>query len=104
MKLGQRLHHRIEMGRRISLDQLKRCPVCGTVNAAPVFECVTCRWHGDFIQDHEQVEEGLNELLDRCPDLAEVVLTIPPKRRSRGIVSWLGMLRWLFRGRIDFRV
>ncbi|MBX3119605.1 MAG: hypothetical protein KF784_11110 [Fimbriimonadaceae bacterium] len=104
MKLGQRIHNMTDIGRRISLGHLKRCPVCGTVNSTQTHECVMCRWHGEFDHDHESIEMGLTELFDKCPDLAEVVLTIPTKRKRRGLVSWFGMLRWILRGRIDLKV
>ncbi len=104
MKLGARIHHKAEAGRRYALENLKRCPLCGTVNSASNSECMTCRWHGDFDHEPESIQTGLAELLEKCPDLAEAVLAPPSRRRRRGIVGWIGMVKWLVRGRLDLKV
>jgi hypothetical protein len=87
--------------RRLPLD-LKRCPLCGTINAASNSECVTCCWHGEFEKDPETIEEGLYEMMLRCPELAEALLERPePAPRPFSLWNWL---TGLFRRRVDFRI
>lgn len=86
--------------RRLPLD-LKRCPLCGTINAAESPECATCSWHGEFDRDPDIVEEGLFEMMVRCPELAETLIDRPRRpRRRRGFLAWL---KGLFRRRVDLR-
>ena len=59
--------------RQFTSANLKRCPLCGAVNANKNSECFACGWYGRFDCDAETVEEGLNLLIDRCPELAENV-------------------------------
>ena len=87
--------------RRLPLD-LKRCPLCGTINSSSNGECVTCSWHGSFERDPETIEEGLYEMMVRCPELAEALLERPAARRNR--VSFLSWLGGLFRKPVDFKV
>ncbi len=56
---------------------LKRCPLCGAVNALSNCECFVCRWYGEFSRDAEALEEGLEELLDRCPELIDAIIDPP---------------------------
>ena len=86
--------------RRLPLD-LKRCPLCGTINSSGNSECVTCCWHGSFESDPETIEEGLYEMMVRCPELAEALLERPTARPRH--VSFLGWLSGLFRRPVDFR-
>lgn len=87
--------------RRLPLD-LKRCPLCGTINSSANGECVTCAWRGSFESDPETIEEGLYEMMVRCPELAEALLERPSPRRKR--VSFFGWLSGLFHNRVDFRI
>ncbi|HRK20655.1 MAG TPA: hypothetical protein PLX06_02540 [Fimbriimonadaceae bacterium] len=87
--------------RRLPLD-LKRCPLCGTINAADNGECVMCGWFGSFERDPESIEEGLYEMMVRCPDLAEALLESPRSTRRRW--SFWGWVRGLFRSRLDVRI
>lgn len=87
--------------RRLPLD-LKRCPLCGTINSAGNNDCVTCGWHGQFESDPETIEEGLYEMMVRCPELAEALLERPAPRRTR--VNFLEWLRGLFVKRVDLRI
>jgi hypothetical protein len=86
--------------RRLPLE-LKRCPLCGTINACGSTECVTCSWSGSFDRDPEVVEEGLYEMMIRCPELADALMDVParPVRRRVSFFTWL---RGLFRRRLDF--
>jgi hypothetical protein len=63
--------------RRLAAESLKRCPLCGAVNALTNGECFVCRWAGSFDHDPEHVEEGLSELLIRCPELADAMMEKP---------------------------
>lgn len=94
---------RMEAKRRLVADTLKRCPLCGAVNAMANCECFVCRWHGGFDHDPHRVEKSLGELLTQCPELAEamsetVVLPLSPWKR------FLGFWRRTFRIRVDLRV
>lgn len=86
--------------RRVPLD-LKRCPLCGTINSVDNRDCVMCGWHGSFERDPELIEEGLYEMMIRCPDLAEALLVTPRIPKRPGFLGWL---RGLFRPRLDVRI
>ena len=80
------MNHRIdnragthESHRKLAAESLKRCPLCGAVNARSNGECFVCRWAGNFDHNPAHVEEGLSELLTRCPELADAILK-PPTR------------------------
>jgi hypothetical protein len=55
--------------RRLAVANLKRCPLCGALNSRLNGECFTCGWYGRFNTEASQIEEGLDILLERCPDL-----------------------------------
>jgi len=89
--------------RRLPVDNLKCCPLCGVLNAVQNAECFVCRWHGAFDHDPVRIESCLVELLDRCPELADAmsepdVLPMPWWERCR---EWIA---GLFRRRVDLRV
>jgi len=73
---------RLEAQLRLAIDSLKCCPLCGAVNAAQNRECFVCRWHGKFDQDPERIEAGLSDLLDRCPELIDIMLESPTPQLS----------------------
>ena len=93
------LNHRLnpQTRRRLAAANLKRCPLCGAVNAHQNEDCFACGWHGKFDRDPEIVEEGLNQLIDRCPELANAASFEPVKR------SLWDRIRALFRRRVDLR-
>ncbi len=99
--LSARWNGKGDLYKRHAALNLKRCPLCGTLNARHNAECVTCRWHGAFHDDPEHIEDGLARLLDHCPDLAEVFGPVPARKAPLG---WLGRI-WnkLTRGRLDVR-
>ncbi|MBI5705810.1 MAG: hypothetical protein HZC36_02350 [Armatimonadetes bacterium] len=66
---------RAEMHRRHAAQSLKRCPLCNTLNARQNAECVTCRWYGEFESDPFLIEEGLDQMMRRCPEFAEDFLS-----------------------------
>lgn len=80
-----------ETHRRLAVENLKRCPLCGTVNARLNHECFVCRWRGEFDRDPHSVEEGLLEILEDCPELIDCIINLP--RPSEGLlekaVLWL---------------
>ena len=94
--------HRLEAHKKLAVENLKSCPLCNAVNALQNHECFVCRWHGDFIHDSEVVEEGLMELLDRCPELVDVMLEtpLPPPTLWERAVEFC---RGVFRKKLDFR-
>ena len=94
---------RVEAHRRRAAEHLKSCPLCGAINATENFECFACRWAGQFDQDAETVQCGLDELISRCPELAEA-LTHPPKRALEPFTTLRIWLTGLFRPHLDILV
>ena len=87
--------HRLAAHRKMAAETLKRCPLCGAINALINDDCYVCMWHGTFDFDPGRVEEGLGELLIRCPELAEAmmetpVIFFPPVSGLRGLWHRLG--------------
>ncbi len=72
----------LDTHRRLAVGNLKRCPLCGTVNAKLNCECFVCRWYGAFDCEADSVEEGLIEVLEQCPELADCILYIPRRRNT----------------------
>ncbi len=87
--------------RRQPVHTLKRCPLCGTLNAAENQECFTCSWHCSFDTNHWDLEESLFDLMDRCPSLTDFT-PIRPKRRVLSRIKAC-VLR-LFGRRLDLRL
>lgn len=85
-----RSHGLLDNNRKLAVNNLKRCPVCDTVNARLNDECFVCRWHGEFDTDPASVEEGLIDVLEHCPELIDSILHIPQKRESvlRRVREW----------------
>lgn len=75
-------HLPLEAHRKLTVDSLKRCPLCGTVNAKLNGECFVCRWHGSFDHNPYSVEEGLMDVLEHCPELIDCILYIPRRRET----------------------
>lgn len=50
-----------------------------------------CRWHGQFSHDPDEIEVGLAELLDACPELGEFCLPMASKPEP----GWRSRLRLL---------
>jgi hypothetical protein len=73
---------RLESQRKVAAESLKKCPLCGAINAVTNSECFACTWHGEFDHDPAHVEAGLGELLIRCPELAEAMIEMPPQKSS----------------------
>lgn len=74
---------KIETQWRRAAEALKLCPLCGAVNAMSNEECFVCSWHCAFDHDPEHVEEGLDELLFQCPELAEAMMDVPRRKATR---------------------
>lgn len=88
--------------RRLRTRNLKACPVCGGLNAKQNRECFICRWSGRFDEDAESIERGLNDLIDRCPEIAEILFEPRPARPGflTKVRHWMGR----FRRRLDLQV
>ncbi len=84
--------------KQFAAANLKRCPLCGAVNAHQNDECFACGWYGKFDRDPETVEEGLNLLIDRCPELANTTTFRPPKP------TWWEKICAFFQRRVDLRI
>lgn len=82
--------------RRLAVESLMRCPLCGAVNASSNDECFVCTWAGAFEHEPEMIEEGLADLLDRCPELEDVILEndSPSKSRAVRVRAFLKRLFW----------
>jgi|SRR5579862_1464552 len=95
------LNGKFEVRRRLAAQNLKSCPLCGAINATSNPECFVCRWSGRFEKDPEVVQIGLDDLIDRCPELAESFLL----EAANPIHRFLARLRRFFlRQRLDVRV
>jgi len=66
---------------KLASANLKRCPLCESINAKQNAECFVCGWTGLFDNDPQSVAAGLEELLMRCPELVELVER-PAKKRT----------------------
>jgi hypothetical protein len=89
--------------RRLAVESLKCCPVCGAVNARLNGECFVCRWHGKFDNDPVRIAQGVQDLIVRCPDLAEAILA-PVAVAPQPLLRRLGYaLARLLRRRLDLR-
>ncbi|HTQ10324.1 MAG TPA: hypothetical protein VMI31_09660 [Fimbriimonadaceae bacterium] len=78
--------------RRMAVENLMRCPLCGTVNSRLNVECFVCRWHGEFDHEARSVQEGLLDLLEQCPELVDSIVFVPRKRESilSRAIDWFG--------------
>jgi hypothetical protein len=79
-----------ETQKMLADHKLKRCALCGAVNAASNSECFVCGWHGQFDYNPIQIEQGVHLLLDRCPELAQAMMERP--LRSVQKKSWIHRL------------
>lgn len=55
--------------KKVAIGHLKRCPLCGALNTKRNRECFVCRWRGEFQYDEAAINQGLEDLLERCPEL-----------------------------------
>ncbi len=94
---------RIDGHRRFAAENLKRCPLCGAVNVKDNFSCFLCSWAGQFDYEAEAVEAGLEELLLRCPELADLLVELPAPvgRVQAGLTAFW---RWITRRKVDYWV
>ncbi|MBX7133387.1 MAG: hypothetical protein K1X67_12000 [Fimbriimonadaceae bacterium] len=60
--------------RRLRIRNLKSCPVCTALNSKQNHQCFVCGWSGRFDDDPESIERGLSDLIDRCPEIAEILI------------------------------
>lgn len=99
---GSRITSQRETPRNVAVGHLKRCPLCGALNSKRNAECFVCRWHGGFDHDPDSIDEGLNDLLERCPELASAMSEpgIPRRSFKRSVFHFFGLL---FRRRLDMR-
>lgn len=82
--------------RRLAVESLMRCPLCGAINASSNTECFVCTWSGSFEHDAEDIHDGLSQLLDHCPELEDVILEheCPQQTRTARIKTFLRRLFW----------
>ena len=82
--------------RRLAVESLKCCPVCGAINAFDKVQCFVCSWHGAFDHEPQRIEDALANLLGHCPDLEDVVLDEPASRphRKERVRAFLKRLFW----------
>ena len=84
---------------RIGMTNLKRCPLCGSVNAESNAECFCCTWRGGFDNDTTSIQEGLIDLLRHCPEFRAEVVKMMPHRKS-----WVQLLKHVMRKPLDYSV
>ena len=68
---------------RLLLDSLKRCPLCEAVNAEASVACFVCGWAGEFERDADDLRASFEDLVAKCPEIAN----LKPKK------SWLDRVR-----------
>lgn len=85
----------------VVLENLKRCPLCGAVNAMDNHECFACSWYGEFEHDSMAVENGLIEMLGQCPELMS---SLEPVQGDTVLVRAERLVRRIFRRRFDIRI
>lgn len=90
--------------RKLARLHLKRCPLCNALNSIANEECFVCCWHGAFIHDSEQIEQGLSALLRRCPEYRSQRLTLPKSAPQGPMRTWRFLLRRVLKGPLDYRV
>ena len=81
---------KIEVDRIMATQSLKRCSLCGAINAKENTDCFVCCWHGEFDLDPASIREGIRELMDRCPELAPQTSHEEPIRIGRR--QWFSLL------------
>jgi hypothetical protein len=70
-------------------EHLKVCPLCGAVNQVKSSKCFVCSWHGEFETNSTTVEQSLDELILKCPQLLEALLPEPkPKKLLLKAIEW----------------
>lgn len=93
---------RSETRRRLAAANLKRCPLCGSVNAKSNHECFVCRWHGGFDVDPARIEESLLQLMDQCPEFIPDESLLEAEMPRFSVKAFLkGLFR---RRRVDYRI
>lgn len=80
----------IETKRLASSHTLKRCVFCGAVNALSNEECFVCSWHGSFDTSPKEVEQGVHQLFDHCPELAMAMIDKATHKQAKR--TWLQKL------------
>jgi hypothetical protein len=75
--------------------RLKRCPLCGALNGRANDRCFVCTWSGRFETDAETLHEGLLELMERCPEVAQALFRENDRRLRFGMAlrAWWRALR-----------
>ena len=66
--------------RRLATENLKCCSLCGALNASNSRECFVCSWTGEFDRRPAIIHFAFEQLVDRCPELAEAILELPSTR------------------------
>jgi hypothetical protein len=61
------------VSRKIALSALMRCPLCNAINARTNAECFICGWHGKFQFGEGSIRDGVEELFELCPELADAM-------------------------------
>ncbi|HXH60718.1 MAG TPA: hypothetical protein VNI20_05110 [Fimbriimonadaceae bacterium] len=88
---------------QLALEEFKSCPLCEAINVAEDDECFLCGWHGQFVHDPDVIEQGLYEIVYRCPELLAVLVEEIKQEKP---TFWRRMQRFFgrFRRKIDVRI
>jgi hypothetical protein len=67
--------HQQPLPPKLSVANLKVCPLCDSLNARSNNACFVCGWQGQFIHDRHQVHLSLVLLMEQCPELSDGIRT-----------------------------
>jgi len=86
--------------KKLPVEKLKQCPLCGSLNARKNENCFVCGWHGQFDTDQEMLSLALQEMVEQCPGIVEILGQSPEQRK--GLLQ--RMLKILKRQKDDFDI
>ena len=88
---------------KLSVANLKVCPLCDSLNARNNPSCFVCGWRGEFIHDSHQVHLSLVLLLEQCPELADAAWEQQPRPSLLAQMVAFFRFKILRRPRLDLR-
>ena len=91
---------RKDIPQRLTVENLKLCPLCDSLNAKSNNSCFVCGWRGTFQSDPKKLIANLKLLMLQCPELADnVMFDSPVDRLKDRVLSFLA--RIFMRRKID---
>lgn len=84
--------------KKLTVSNLKLCPLCDSLNAKSNSCCFVCGWRGSFIHDPKRLQTSLVLLIEQCPEIH------PSGEFYHAHTSFWGRLfQRFFRRRLDFQ-